>query len=107
MPYMTIVSLNLQITRSDIRPQTKWAVCLVIAYGHLIFPPPEGTLLTGVCVSMYGLTDTHITPEENHNKVTLQNHQIRHQATNTVGCHPGDCIWLFNLPQGFVWECMG
>ena len=44
---MTILFLNLQITRSDIRPHMKWVVSLVIAYGH------------------------------------------------------------FNLPQGFVWVCMG
>ena len=41
------IFLNLQITRLDIRPHIKWAVNLVIAYGH------------------------------------------------------------FNLPQGFVWVCMG
>ena len=29
--------LNLQITRSDIRPHMKWAVSLVFAYGTLIF----------------------------------------------------------------------
>ena len=23
-----------------------------------------------------------------------------------VGCQPGDCIWLLNLPQEFVWVCM-
>ena len=31
---MTTLFLNLQITRSDIRPRVKWAVSLVIAYGH-------------------------------------------------------------------------
>ena len=30
---LTILFLNLQITRSDIRPDIKWAVSLVIAYG--------------------------------------------------------------------------
>ena len=30
--------LNMQITRSDIRPHKKWAVSLVIAYGHLNLP---------------------------------------------------------------------
>ena len=31
--------LNLQITRSDIRPHIKWAVSLVICiYGHFNFP---------------------------------------------------------------------
>ena len=29
---------NLQITRSDIRPHIKWAVSLMIAYGHFILP---------------------------------------------------------------------
>ena len=31
---MTILFLNFQITRSDIWPHIKWAVSLVIAYGH-------------------------------------------------------------------------
>ena len=30
--------LNLQITRSDISPHIKWAVSLVIAYGHFNLP---------------------------------------------------------------------
>ena len=30
--------LNLQITRSDIRPYIKWTVSLVIAYSHFDFP---------------------------------------------------------------------
>ena len=30
--------VNLQITRSDIRPQVKWAVNLVIAEGHFKLP---------------------------------------------------------------------
>ena len=29
---------NLQFTRSDIRPHIKWAVSLVIAYGHFNLP---------------------------------------------------------------------
>ena len=35
---MTILFLNLPITRSDIRPHIKWAVSLMIAYGHFNFP---------------------------------------------------------------------
>ena len=35
---MTILFLKLHITRSDITPHIKWAVCLVIAYGHFIVP---------------------------------------------------------------------
>ena len=35
---MTILFLNLQITRSDIRPHIKWAVSLVLAYGHFNIP---------------------------------------------------------------------
>ena len=38
LPCMTIRFLNLQITRSDIRSHVKWAVSLVIAYGHLNLP---------------------------------------------------------------------
>ena len=34
MSCMTILVLNLQITRSDIRPHIKWVVRLVTAYGH-------------------------------------------------------------------------
>ena len=37
----------------------------------------------------------------------LANHQIRHQATCKVGCQTGDCKWLLNLPQEFLWvPCM-
>ena len=47
--------LNLQITRSDIRPHIKWPVSLVIAYGH--FNLPQG--IVWVCMSSH----THfITP---------------------------------------------
>ena len=35
----------------------------------------------------------------------LANHHIRHQATHTMGCELGDCIY-FNIPQGSVWVCM-
>ena len=36
---MTILFfLNLEITRSDIRPHIKWAVSLVITYGHFNLP---------------------------------------------------------------------
>ena len=35
---MTILSLNFQIARSDIRSNVKWAVGLVIAYGHFNLP---------------------------------------------------------------------
>ena len=34
----TFSRLFLQITRSDIRPQTKWVVSLVIAYDHFNLP---------------------------------------------------------------------
>ena len=34
----TLLVLNLQITRSDIRPHIKWVVCVVIAYGHYNLP---------------------------------------------------------------------
>ena len=45
--------LNLQITRSDIRPRIKWAVSLVIAYGH--FNLPQG--IVWVCMGWH----THCT----------------------------------------------
>ena len=41
---MTILFLNLQITRSDIKPQVKWAVNLVIADGHINLPQGFVTL---------------------------------------------------------------
>ncbi len=33
----------------------------------------------------------------------LPNHQIRHQATDKVGCQPGDCMWSLYISHGFVW----
>ena len=52
---MAILFLNLQTNRTYIRPHIKWAVILVIAYGH--FYLPQG--LVWVCMS-----DTHfIIPE--------------------------------------------
>ena len=36
----TILFLNLQITRSDIRQHIKWAISLVFVYGH--FKLPQG-----------------------------------------------------------------
>ena len=35
---MAILFLKLQITRTDITPHIKWAVSLVIAYGHFNLP---------------------------------------------------------------------
>ena len=56
---MTILYLNLQITRSDIRPHIKCPVglCLVVAYGHFAMSS------TGICVGMYGLTDSLYHPK--------------------------------------------
>ena len=36
--YVTILFVNLHITRSDIRPHIKRGVSLVIAYGHFSLP---------------------------------------------------------------------
>ena len=56
MSCMTIFFLNFQITRSDIRPNSKWVVSLVTAYGH--FNLPQGF------VWVYMALHTHvITPE--------------------------------------------
>ena len=49
---MTILFLNLEITRSDIMPHIKWAVSLVIAYGH--FNLPQG--FVWVCTSLLTLS---------------------------------------------------
>ena len=66
MPSMTILFLNLQIIRSDIRPDIKWAVSLVIAYGH--FNLPQG--IVWVCMSSHTHFITPIgtddTPDETH-----------------------------------------
>ena len=40
MSCSTILFLNLQITRSDIRQYIKWAISLVFVYGH--FKLPQG-----------------------------------------------------------------
>ena len=43
-----------------------------------------------------------------HTFYKLPNQQIRHQATHKVGCQPEDFAYgHVNLPQGFVWVCMG
>ena len=48
--------MNLQITSSDIRPHIKFAVSLVIAYGHFNLPP----VFVWACMGQH----THfITPE--------------------------------------------
>ena len=47
--------LNLQITRSDIRPHIKWALILVIVYGHFNLP-------SGVCVGMNQLNILTLSP---------------------------------------------
>ena len=51
---MAILFLNLQITRLDIRPHIKWAVILVIAYGH--FNIPQGF----VWVCMAGIVRVNV-----------------------------------------------
>ena len=58
MSCMTILFLNLQITRSDIRPHIKWAVSLVIAYGH--FNLPQGFVWVGM-VNILTLSPPRVT----------------------------------------------
>ena len=53
---MAILFLNLQITRSDVKPHMKWVVSLVIAFGH--FNLPQG--FVWVCM---GYQSHVITPE--------------------------------------------
>ena len=48
--------LNLQITRSDIKPHIKWDISLVTAYDHFNLP------LGFVCVGMCGLTHSFYHP---------------------------------------------
>ena len=48
MSGVTTLFLNLHITRSDIRHHVKWAVSLVIAYGH--FNLPRGFVWVHVCM---------------------------------------------------------
>ena len=35
----------------------------------------------------------------------LANHQVKHQATQKVGCQPSDCRWPLILPQ-VLWVSM-
>ena len=50
--------LNMQITRSDIRPYIKWAFSLVIIYGHFSLPP-------GLCGYVQINIPKFITPKGN------------------------------------------
>ena len=111
--------LNLQITRSDIRPHIKWAVSLVIAYGHFnlkhilfhhtlkmdwtrqnattLFPThnTHSMLLRGLC-GMYGLTSYFLISEGEMGK-------RRH--TNVTITYAGEgCDSIFALPNPFSCE---
>ena len=44
---------QVQISRSDIRPHIKWAVSLVIAYGHFDFPQGFVWVRMGLTYSLY------------------------------------------------------
>ena len=57
MSCITIPFLKLQITRSDIRPHTKWAVSLVIAYGQFNFP--QGFVLVYMLVGQANVAIRH------------------------------------------------
>ena len=60
--------LGLQIIRSDIRPHIKWAVSLVIAYGHSNLP--QGIVWVYICMSSHTHfiipNGTYDTPDETH-----------------------------------------
>ena len=64
---MTMLFLNLQITKSVIRPHIKWVVSLVIAYGHFTF-------LQVLCGYVWVNTLTSLPPEDSHNGM-LHNQQ--------------------------------
>ena len=71
--------INLQISRSDIRPHIKWAARLVIL--HMV----TSVFLKGLlCVGVYGLPYSFL---------CLQNYRIRHQPMHNIGCQPSDCRW--------------
>ena len=44
---MTILVINFHVTRSDTRTHIKWAVSLVIAYGHFDIPHGFAWVCTG------------------------------------------------------------
>ena len=75
MSCMTILVLNLQITRSDIRPHIKWAVCVVTAYGN--FNIPWG--IVWVCMSPH----THFIPLRPPAQMT---HLMKHTSNYFIKC---------------------
>ena len=50
--------LNLQITKSDIRPHIKWSVSLVTAHGH--FNLPQGFVWGNILTSSAPRVDCHM-----------------------------------------------
>ena len=53
MSCMPILYLKLHITRSDIRAHIKWAVRLVVAYGHFNLPRGFVWVFIGLTYSLY------------------------------------------------------
>ena len=74
---MTILFLNLQITRSDIRPHIKWAVSLVIAHGHVYLP--QG--FVWVCMGSHA---HFITPKGAREGSILYETEVRSEEVNNL-----------------------
>ena len=83
--------LNLQITRSGIRPNIKWVVSLVITYGHFSL---------GLCGCVWVNILTLFTTLRV--QIQLKCGKIKIVMNS---CQPGDYVW--SLQSGFVWVCMG
>ena len=83
--------LNLQITRSDIRPHIMWAVSLMIVYDH--FNPPYGFVL-----GMYRLTYSLLSPP----RVTREGNWLVEYGIEKF--HPQPHWWsLSGQKQSTVW----
>ena len=53
MSCMATSFVNLKIIKTDMRPQIKWAVSLVIAYGHFNHLPGRREEGGGVCMGLH------------------------------------------------------
>ena len=86
---MTILYLNLQITRSDqTSGHTKWTVSLVIANGRFNLP-------RGVCVGMYELTDSLYHPRGNEMKKQSEMWQLK--KTRLKKLSPAEFVEIFDV----------
>ena len=90
---MTTLLLNLQSTRSDIRPHIKWAVSQVIAHGN--FNLPQG--FVWVCMGLH----THFIAPEGHIRFKIP---MCCSATSVSGIYISVILCFLCLPNsdGFL-----